>query len=130
MKSFRFLAIALVLAISFPVLAQTSGAPAQSGAKLSKSQVQTLTATASTPAEHLRLAHYFTAESHRYAAEAKEHMALKAQYQKNPMTNNTKMSKGTVDHCDYIAKSLNEASAQAEELAKMHEAMATDSGKK
>lgn len=46
------------------------------------------------------------------------------------MLNNSKRFQGTVDHCDYIAKSLKEASVRAGELAQMNEAMATYSGAK
>lgn len=122
MKTFRILAITLAMGLT--VFAQ-SPTP-----KLSKAQIRSLVATASTAAEHHRLAEYFTAESHRYAAEAEDHIALRDQYKKNPMTNSTKRAQGTVDHCDYIAKSLKEASVQADDLAKMHEAMASDSGAK
>ena len=125
MKLFRILG--LTLAMSLTALAQN---PSAAPEKLSKTEVRSLVATAATPAEHMRLAGYFKSESRRYAAEAQDHMALEAQYKKNPMTNNTKMSRGTVDHCDYIAKSLNEASAKSAELAKMHEEMATDSERK
>ena len=125
MKLFRILG--LTLAMSLTALAQN---PSAAPEKLSKTEIRSLVATAATPTEHMRLAGYFSAESRRYAAEAQEHMELEAQYKKNPMMNNTKRSQGTVDHCDYIAKSLKEASAKSAELAKMHEAMATDSERK
>lgn len=128
MKSFRFLALAL--AMSLPLLAQTSTTSPTAGEKLSKSEIRSLVATASTAEQHNRLARYFAAESRRYAAEAQDHIFMEGQYRKNPMMNNNKRSQATVGHCDYIAKSLNEASVQASELAKMHEAMASDSGKK
>lgn len=128
MRSFRFLAT--VLAMSLTVVAQKPSASQHTGEKLSKSQSRTLAATAKTRKEHLRLARYFDAESHRYAAEAEDHITMGAQFRKNPMLNNSKRFQGTVDHCDYIAKSLKEASVQAGELAQMHEAMATDSGAK
>ena len=78
----------------------------------------------------MRLARYFTAESRRYADEARQHTEMEEQFKKNTMLNNNKRSQSTVGHCDYIAKSLNDASAKASELAKMHEAMATDAAKK
>jgi len=124
MKPFRV--IAMTLAMSLTALAQTSSPPEE----LSKADTRSLAATAHTPQEHRRLAEHFRAESRRYAAEAEEHTALEAQYKKNPMTNNAKAAYGTVNHCDTIAKSLKEASEQSAELAKMHEAMATDAGSK
>jgi hypothetical protein len=120
------LSFALVLAAT--AFAQT--AQAQKAEKLSKQQLLSLIATAKTPAEHGRLAAYYSAEAQDYLAQSKEHEQMVAAYKKNPAMNTSKSSSGPVNHCEYLSQHLKESAAQVQELAKEHERMAKEAGQK
>jgi peroxiredoxin len=74
---------------------------------LSKKQLASLVVSAKTPAEHQRMA---------------------VDFEKNPATNNDKVARTTVDHCQYLAKSLQARAAMAAGLAQQHEEMAKEAG--
>jgi Tfp pilus assembly protein FimT len=116
--------LSVVLALSVTVFAQ---APAtQQNENLSKQQLNSLIASAKTPAEHQRIAHYYSAQAESYLAQSKEHAQMAEGYKGNPTINNSKFSKGTVSHCEYFAQSFKEMSTKAGEMAQMHEQMAKD----
>ncbi len=94
--------------------------------KLSNKQLVALISTANTKADHMRLAHYYHAKAQDFLAESREHEASAEAYRKNPMVSGSKFKTGTIDHCDYVTKSLKEDAVEMNELAAMHEAMATD----
>jgi hypothetical protein len=75
---------------------------------LSASQVKALTASAKTPAEHLKLAKHYEAVAARHEAEAREHDALAAEYSKNPTGHEQKhpMSGQTAEHCKGLRGAL------------------------
>jgi hypothetical protein len=125
MKCFSRLT-SLVFVVSVACLSALPVSAQHKAEKLSKAQVVSLVATARTKADHLRLASYYHGKAADYLADSKEHEDLAAAYKKNTMTANMKFKTGTVDHCDYFAQSFKEDSIKMDELAKMHEAMATD----
>jgi hypothetical protein len=95
---------------------------------LSKKQLASLVVSAKTPAEHQRIANYYLAASENYLAQAKEHARMAVDFEKNPATNNDKVARTTVDHCQYLAKSLQARAAMAAGLAQQHEEMAKEAG--
>ena len=125
----RMIAIlSVVLAITATVFAQ---APAtQQNENLSKKHLNSLIATAKTPAEHKRIADYYSTQAESYLAQSKEHAQMAEGYKANPAINNSKFSKGTVGHCEYFAQSFKEMSSKAGEMAQMHEQMAKDAEQK
>lgn len=112
------LVVALVCAFVVPTFAQSIPE------HLSKQQLNSLIASAATPAEHQRIANYFNAESERLTAEANDHAQMVATFRANPITSSDKMTRSTVRHCEYLVKSLNARSAKAREFAEEHERMA------
>jgi Tfp pilus assembly protein FimT len=125
----RMIAIlSVVLAFTATVYAQAP--EAQQNENLSKKQLNSLIATAKTPAQHQRIAHYYSAQSDSYLAQSKEHAQMAEGYKANPAINNGKFSRGTVGHCEYLAQSFKEMSTKAGELAQMHEQMAKDAQQK
>lgn len=95
---------------------------------LSKRQLNTLIATAKTPAEHQRIAEFYLSQAQDYFAQSKEHAQMAEQYKNNPIRNNSKAVFSTVNHCEYWAQKFSEMAAKSQELAKQHEQMATDAG--
>jgi hypothetical protein len=122
------LALCIALIVVAPGRGQTASQPKTP--KISDQQLLTLIATAKTPAEHQRLADYYKAQANSYLAQSKQHEAQAEAYKKNPMTSSSKFEKGTVDHCDYVAKSFKDDAAKVQELADMHEQMAKDAAQK
>ncbi len=63
--------------------------------------------------------------------EAKEHDELAVVYAESPNPYETKhpMSGRTAEHCKYFADHARKAAQQAQELAKMHEDIATQAAK-
>jgi hypothetical protein len=114
----------LALTIAIPVVGQSVSQAKPD--KLGHKQLLSLIATAETPADHLRLAQYYEAQAKYYLEQAQLHQDMATAYRKNPMTNSDKFIRGTVDHCDYFAKSFKETATKMQELANMHEQMAKD----
>jgi hypothetical protein len=119
--------VALSFAIVLAATAFAQIAQAQKAEKLSKQQ---LLSTAKTPAEHSRLAQYYSAEAQDYLAQSKEHEQMVAAYKKNPAMNTSKSSSGPVNHCEYLSQHLKESAAQVQKLAQEHEQMAKEAGQK
>ena len=117
MKRIAFI-FALVLALAVPSFATSNPE------RLSQKQLDSLIAGASTPAEHQRIADYYRAESARLLAEASAPAQMAAAFRANPVTNNEKTARGTVNHCEYVANTLRTKSAKARALAENHERMA------
>jgi hypothetical protein len=123
-RTFGVLSLALVLAtVAF---SQTSSAPQPQTETLSKKQLLSLIATAKTPAEHQRIAHYYEAKAQDYLDQSKMHQEMADQYRKNPLFSSSKLSAGTIGHCEYLAKSLKDDADKMQELAQLHERMAKD----
>jgi hypothetical protein len=93
---------------------------------LTSKQLRELVATATAPADHLRLSRHFTALAAKYEADATEHRALAAVYHKAPTASETKrpMAPDTAAHCDRFATLAAQAATEARSLATVHERMA------
>jgi hypothetical protein len=109
------------------ILLAASGVAAQPEPTLSKKEVRELTAKASTPDDHHRLAQYYERKAKEYDAEAKEHADMARIYRANPSASEIKRpgSVGTVAHCERLSHSLTSAAAEARGLAVVHEQLAT-----
>jgi hypothetical protein len=96
---------------------------------LGKSELNTLIATAKTPAQHERIAQDYRDQAQNYLAQAQAHAAMVAMYKANPGVN-AKNQAATINHCEYFAAKLNGLAAKSEEQAQMHEQMAGEAGRK
>jgi hypothetical protein len=96
------------------------------GTILSKDEVKELSATAATPADHLKLAAYFNSEADQFEAEAVEHEGLANAHRikTDALAEKHAMSAHTAGHCDYFAKSARAKANADRELAVQHELMA------
>jgi hypothetical protein len=94
--------------------------------QLSKDEVRALSASAATPADHLKLATYFNNEADRFEAEAVEHEGLANAHRINTdaLAEKHPMSARTAGHCDYFAKVARAKARADRNLAKEHELMA------
>ncbi len=95
------------------------------GQTLNKAELKQLIASASTPADHERIAKHFDAKAVKLEADAVEHEELAAEYTRNPTGQEIKhpMSGQTAGHCKYLAKTLREAAKQSRQLAADHREM-------
>lgn len=118
--------LAVTLCLANDLMAGTSDAQ-----MLSSSQVKTLTISAKTSAEHMKLAKHYEAVAAKHEAEAKEHEALAEQYRKNPTGHESKhpMSGQTAAHCKYYAEHCRKAAESARSIAAAHADMAKQDGK-
>jgi hypothetical protein len=121
---------ALVLTFALAAATMTFGQTANQpqAEKLSKQQLQTLIATAKTPAQHERIARYYEAKAQSDLVQAKEHAQMAAEFKQNNVTSSAKYANGTVNHCEYLAASLKKDAAKMEALAQDHEQMAERAG--
>ncbi len=121
-----------VVALAALVISSVSTAQAAESKHLSKKQVKTLVATAKSPADHLQLARYYSAEADRLEVEAKEHDELAEVYRKSATSQaaamKNPMAPNSAGHCEYFAKAVREAAKSARDLAAAHEQMAKDAG--
>lgn len=98
---------------------------------LSSAQVKKLTATAKTPADHMKLAKHYEAVAAKHEADAKEHEALAEQYSRNPTGHEQKhpMSGQTAGHCKLYAEHCRKAAEAARQMAAAHTGMAKQDSK-
>jgi len=115
------LSLALVMTVAAIAQPATEAKPEH----LSSSQLNTLIATAKTPAEHNRIAQYYQAQAADYLAQAAEHQKMVDAYKANPGLS-AKNAAGTINHCEYFVQEFKTLAAKSQELATMHEKMATD----
>jgi hypothetical protein len=87
--------------------------------------LDTLIATAKTPAEHQRIAQDYRDQAQNYVAQAKEHEAMIAAYKASPNAT-SKNQAATIGHCEYFAAKFNDLAAKSREVANMHEQMAAN----
>ena len=85
--------------------------------KLTAKQLNALVASAKTPAEHLRIAGYYELKAQEYRAQAQVHAEMLASFMANSATNNDKAQYGTLNHCDFMFKSLTRRAQAADKLA-------------
>ena len=114
------------LCIGLTVVASGRGQTASqpTAPRLSNQQLLSLIATAKTSAEHQRLVVYYKAQANNYLGQAKEQEEQAEAYKKNPTTTSSNFARATVDHCEFISKSLKDDAAKLQELAAMHVLMA------
>jgi hypothetical protein len=126
----RTVAASMVLAV---VMVISAGQALAIGPKdeLKPNEVRALVANAKTPADHMKLAHHYTAMAAKHEAEAQEHEALAAEYTKNPELGGDKhpMGPNTAEHCKFFAEHCREAAKEMKAMAAAHEEMAKSLGK-
>src|ERR1039458_5454784 len=93
--------LSLALVITVAVCTQVATAQQPDSEHLSKQQLNTLIATAKTPAEHQRIATYYESKAQDYRAQAQEHEAMLAAYKSNNSISNNKNHASTIGHCEY-----------------------------
>ncbi|MGB6723644.1 MAG: hypothetical protein WBE72_22790 [Terracidiphilus sp.] len=120
----------LVFALTFAAFAQAAPSQQLAPEHLSKQQLNTLIATAKTPAEHRRIAQYFQAKAQDYLAQAQEHAQMLAAYKANPSLSNDKRRSSTIGHCEYFVQTFKDLAAKSQELAQLHEQMAQNAEQK
>lgn len=122
----------LSLAFVLTVAAFAQAVPSQQLAPehLGKQQLNTLIATAKTPAEHLRIAQYFQAKGQDYLAQAQEHEQMLAAYKANSSLSTNKNRTSTIGHCEYFVQTFKDLATKSQELAQLHEQMAKDAEQK
>lgn len=116
-----------VFAVLFAsLLFATAGFAVESSKTLSKKQLQTLIEKASTPADHNKLAHYYSLQADKFEAEAKEHADMAKMYRARPGISDMKrpMSPDTAGHCETLAENLHKAATEARALSAAHAEMA------
>ncbi|MEJ7608573.1 MAG: hypothetical protein WKF37_20460 [Bryobacteraceae bacterium] len=93
---------------------------------LPAAKVRSLTASAKTSADHMKLAKHYEAVAAKHDAEAKEHEMLAEQYSKNPTGHEQKhpMSGQTAAHCKLSAEHCHKAAEAARSMAAAHADMA------
>ena len=98
---------------------------------LSSAEVKKLTSSASTSADHMKLAKHYEAVAAKHEVDAKEHEALAAEYTRNPTGHEQKhpMSSKTAAHCKTYAEHCRKAAAAAREMAAAHAEMAKQDAK-
>lgn len=103
----------------------------KNGPILTAKEAKALIATAKTAKEHLKLAQYFNQQGDRYEGEAGDHDDMIQAYRKNPTTRAEKTpgGVGTIEHCEFLAKSNREMAKALREMAASHEAMAKEAAK-
>lgn len=116
----------LVLSVLMLSVGARVDAAEQQKAMLSNKQVKELVAKASSAADHLKLARHYTAMAEKHDAEAKEHVALAAEYRRNPRASEVKrpMAPDTASHCEYYAEHCRKAANEMRAMAKTHEELA------
>lgn len=125
--TFRILSTISLFSVAIVMIFGSFGHTASAQEKLSKGELNKLIATAQTSAEHQRIADYYKAEAKRYQAQADEHNAMIVAYKANP---NSKHQASLVTHCQNLATDLKDLVTKSEELAQMHQQMATEAAGK
>jgi hypothetical protein len=112
-------AFALFVAASTPSWASDK-VPMKNGPIMTAKEAKALIVTAKTPKEHRKLALYFNQQAVQFEADAKDHDEMVEAYRKIPTTRAEKApgGVGTIEHCEFLAKSDREMAAAHEEMAK------------
>jgi hypothetical protein len=130
----RTFAVLSVLFLAFVMTVAAFGVtPSASQPKpepLTKQQLNTLIAAAKTPEEHQRIAQYYQTKAVDYLAQAKEHEAMIAAYKANSSMSNDKNQASTISHCEYFVQTFKALADNAQELATLHERMASSASEK
>lgn len=123
--------LALFVAASLPSWASDK-APMKNGPFMTPKEANALIATAKTAKEHLKLARYFNEEANQFEADAREHDEMIEAYRKAlyPRVSKTPGRAGTIEHCEFLAKSDREMAKALREMAAAHEEMAREASEK
>jgi len=105
--------------------------PMKNGPILTAKEAKALIASAKTAKEHLKLAKYFSQQAEDFEADAKDHDEMLEAYRKSQAlgANAAPGGVGTIEHCDFLAKSDRDMARALREMAAAHEAMAKEAGK-
>jgi hypothetical protein len=126
----RTLSILSILSLAFVMtvaaFGQTASTPQSKPEHLGKRQLNTLIATAKTPAEHQRIAQYYEAKAQDYLAQSKEHEQMVAAYKANSSLSNNKNQASTISHCEYFVTTFKALADNSQEMATLHERMAQE----
>jgi hypothetical protein len=103
-----------------------TAAEARSGDPLEAAEVKALIVSATSPADHQRLARHFSALAARYESDAAAHQALAKALRAGPNPSETKRpgAPDTAAHCERLASLSSQAAGEARQLATAHEQMA------
>jgi hypothetical protein len=115
MKRIAFILVTVLALISVPAFAAE---------QLTPQQLASLVASAKTSVEHTRIATYYRTQADKLLVESNDHARMAATFRANPVANNEKRASATVNHCEYLARSLKEKSQKLRALAEEHEGMA------
>ncbi len=116
---------ALIIASAFGAMGLASPAadPEFQSEKLTKKELKVLLASATTTADHQRIAAYYRGEASRLLAKRQEHERELGEYLKNPWGYPSKYpNRG--DHCRDLAAYYGTAAKKALARAEMHEQLA------
>lgn len=118
----RILAIlSLVFVIALAANSQSTAQPQPE--KLGKKQLAALVANARTPADHARLASYYTAQAQNDLDEAQFHEQMAGNFHDSAVASSDKFATGTVKHCLAIHDRLKQDAAKMKALAQQQEEM-------
>jgi hypothetical protein len=92
---------------------------------LGQNELELLAAAAGTAEEHRRIAEYYRAKAADYLARANVHQAMVALYEADPWSVLSAREASMVAHCGCFAETLREQAVRSEELAEMHERLAS-----
>jgi hypothetical protein len=123
--------LALSVAVSSPSWAGNSTLPMKNGPVITAKEARALIGTATKAKDHLKLARYFNQEADQFEAEARDHDEMIEAYRKstNSATGKTPGGVGTIEHCEFLAKSSREMAKALREMAAAHEEMAKQPAK-
>jgi hypothetical protein len=112
--------------VMMSVMIAAAGAAAESPKMLSKKELKTLLATASTPEDHNRLAEHYRLKAEKLEAEANDHIEMAKVYRTRGGAAGTKwpLSTYTTKHCEDLAQDLQKAAKEARSLSAAHSEMA------
>jgi hypothetical protein len=115
--------LSLVFVLAFTAYSQNT--TSQQTEKLGKKQLAALVANAKTPADHARLATYYTAQAQNDLDEAQFHEQMAGNFHDSAVASSDKFATGTIKHCLYIHDHLKQEAAKMQVLAQQQEQMAT-----
>jgi hypothetical protein len=127
-----------ILALMLTLLAATAlpswasdRPPMKNGPILTANEAKALIATAKTAREHLKLSKYFSQQAEEFEADAKDHDEMTEAYRKSQTlgANAAPGGVGTIEHCEFLAKSDRDMAKALRDMAAAHKEMAKEAGK-
>ena len=127
-RKFERLAIVTVVSLALLACASTAAAVAGNSPTLNKKELKMLLATASTPADHQKLATYYHGEAQQLMAKSQEFSAQADILAKQPATIESKqgISCNCTSHYRYFSKLYAQEARDSETLAAQHDQLAQD----